>query len=161
MGTRCPILDKMAETYGTREPEIYEVIDSLWITNRCVVPATSFSEYGQQPDPVTNRRPLHWFALNEEKPLFWFAGVWTTWYGLRKKKEGPVHADIFAFLTTDANGVVAPIHPKAMPVILRTTDEIDIWIDAPVEEALKLQGSLPDGDFVLLPPERTPELLVS
>ncbi|TXR46301.1 SOS response-associated peptidase family protein, partial [Phyllobacterium endophyticum] len=53
-----------------------------WIgpESRCVVPATSFSEYGPQPDPVTKKKPLYWFALNEEKPLFWFAGIWTPWY---------------------------------------------------------------------------------
>ncbi|MGN7774397.1 SOS response-associated peptidase family protein, partial [Phyllobacterium sp. 22552] len=96
--------------------------------SRCIVPATSFSEYGQVRDPVTKKLPLYWFALNEEQPLFWFAGIWTPWFSMRKKKEGPVQADIFAFLTTDANEVVKPIHPKAMPVILRTREELDIWM---------------------------------
>ena len=70
---------------------------------------------------------------------------------MRKKKEGPVQADIFAFLTTDPNAVVAPIHPKAMPVILRTTEEIDIWMNAPAEEALQLQSPLPDNELIVLP----------
>lgn len=34
-------------------------------------------------------------------------------------------ADLFAFLTCDPNADVAPIHPEAMPVILRTREEID------------------------------------
>nr|WP_307278041.1 SOS response-associated peptidase family protein [Phyllobacterium ifriqiyense] len=37
---------------------------------RCLVPAASFSEYGPKPDPVTKRKPLHWFALNEDQPCF-------------------------------------------------------------------------------------------
>jgi putative SOS response-associated peptidase YedK len=41
---------------------------------------------------------------------------------------------LFGFLTTEPNDVVAPIHPKAMPVILTTG-----------EDALKLQRPLPDG----------------
>jgi hypothetical protein len=35
-------------------------------------------------------------------------------------KEGETTNDLFGFLTTEPNGVVAPIHPKAMPVILTT-----------------------------------------
>jgi putative SOS response-associated peptidase YedK len=30
-------------------------------------------------------------------------------------KEGLVTADVYGFLTTEPNAVVAPIHPKAMP----------------------------------------------
>ena len=55
--------------------------------NRCVVPATSFSEYGKVPDPVTKKKPLHWFALNEDKPLFWFAGIWTAGIAFGRKRK--------------------------------------------------------------------------
>ncbi len=34
----------------------------LGLANRCVVPATSFSEYGKLPDPVTKKKPVHWFC---------------------------------------------------------------------------------------------------
>jgi putative SOS response-associated peptidase YedK len=33
--------------------------------------------------------------------------------------------------TTAANVVVAPIHEKAMPVILTTDEESDVWMRAP------------------------------
>lgn len=131
----------------------------LWfgIEYRCVVPATSFSEYGEIRDPATGKLPIHWFALNELKPLFAFAGVWTNWKGVRKKKEGRVEIDIFAFLTTKPNAVVEPIHPKSMPVILRTTNEIDTWLRATWDEAKEMQKPLPDVDLIDLTPSNDNE----
>ena len=60
-------------------------------------------------------------------------------------KEGETTNDLFGFLTTEPNDVVAPIHAKAMPVILTKPGEIETWLTAPAEEALKLQRPLPDG----------------
>ena len=44
---------------------------------------------------------------------------------MRKVKEGETTNDLFAFLTTEPNAIVAPIHAKAMPVILTTQEEIE------------------------------------
>jgi putative SOS response-associated peptidase YedK len=46
-----------------------------WLTpkNRCLVPMTSFSE----PDQVGKTFKFQWFALDESRPLAFFAGVWT------------------------------------------------------------------------------------
>jgi putative SOS response-associated peptidase YedK len=52
---------------------------------------------------------------------------------------------LFGFLTTEANAIVAPIHPKAMPVILTSPGEFDLWLDGQTTEALRLQRPLPDA----------------
>jgi hypothetical protein len=39
---------------------------------------------------------------------------------------------------------VGAIHPQAMPVNLTTPDEVDRWLAAPLEDALKLWRALAD-----------------
>jgi len=69
---------------------------------------------------------------------------------VRKVKEGETTNDIFGFLTTEPNAEVGAIHPKAMPVILRTRDEIDLWMTEPWSEAAKLQRPLPDATLMVV-----------
>ena len=113
----------------------------LGVEHRCLVPMTSFSEYekkaGKTAVPV-------WFALNEDRPLAFFAGIWTKWTSVRKLKEGETTNELFGFLTTEANAVVAPIHSKAMPVILTEPEDWETWLTAPVGEAMALQRPLSD-----------------
>jgi putative SOS response-associated peptidase YedK len=113
----------------------------LGVQSRCVVPFTSFSENELQPG---GSRPPTWFALDESRPLAFFAGVWTRWTSVRKVREGETTNDLFAFLTTEPNAIVAPIDPKAMPVILTKAEEIEQWMSAPISDALALQLPLPD-----------------
>jgi putative SOS response-associated peptidase YedK len=120
----------------------------LGVESRCVVPFTSFSENEHLPDGT---KPPVWFAFNEERPLSFFAGLWTPqWKSVRKVKEGETTNDLFAFLTSEPNKEVKAIHPKAMPVILTTPEEIETWMTAPTEEALKLQRPLPDGSLKIV-----------
>lgn len=122
----------------------------LTVANRCLVPATSFSEYGQEPHPETGKKPLHWFAIDESKPLFFFAGIWTEWIGIRKPSEGQQNHTLFGLLTSEPNEIVSPIHPKAMPVILTEPEDLDMWMTAPWEIAKELQRPLSDKKLIMV-----------
>lgn len=130
--------------------------------NRCLVPATSFSEYAAGKPAVP-----HWFAMGEDRPLFAFAGLWRPWRGTRGTKADPAEGEheLFAFLTCEPNAVVAPIHPKAMPVILTTVEECDARMSAQIPVALALQRPLADGLLSIVargekqdPPSASPEM---
>ena len=114
----------------------------LGVESRCIVPFTSFAEPGN--GTFGGRAPV-WFAFGDTRPLACFAGIWTRWTSVRKVKEGETTNDIFAFLTINPNAEIEAFHPKAMPMILRTPEEVATWMTAPTAEALKLQRPLPDG----------------
>jgi putative SOS response-associated peptidase YedK len=115
----------------------------LGVENRCVLPFTSFSEFNKAQGGDI------WFAFDETRPLAKFAGLWTNWTSVRKVKEGETTNDLFA-LTTEPNDIVGPVHPKAMPVILTTLHEIETWMTALPEEALKLQRPLANGTLKIV-----------
>ncbi len=81
--------------------------------NRCVVPFTSFCEYA---DTKPRKTPT-WFALNDDRPLAMFAGIWTTWHGKRGIKASPVEGEhqLFGFLTTVRMPKSAQSIPKQCP----------------------------------------------
>lgn len=97
---------------------------------RCLVPFTAFSEYGQLRT-AGGKLPLYWFDV-PSRPIVSFAGIW-------RLVEGGA---VFAFLTTEPNSLVGPIHPKAMPVLLHDEDE-ERWLSAPIEKAMELVAPYP------------------
>ena len=83
---------------------------------RCLVPFTRFAEPKPGKDAETGRPAEHWFTI-ANRPVAAFAGIWCP----------SAAGNVFAFLTCEPNPSVAPLHPKAMPVVLGE-DDYDGWL---------------------------------
>ena len=116
---------------------------------RCIVPATMFAE----PDRNTSKPVLNrWFGRADGIPFF-FAGIWREWQGdvgTIKELNVALHR-LYCILTTEPNATVAPIHDKAMPVLLTTAEDVNVWLNGTLEDALKLQKPQPDEVIVITP----------
>lgn len=105
---------------------------------RCLVPVTSFSEpKGKKP------ATWHWFALDRSRPLFAFAGIWRSYKGPLKKDGETVECNVYAFMTTKPNELVATIHPARMPVMFTKEEDWECWLDGSPDEARALVRSYP------------------
>jgi putative SOS response-associated peptidase YedK len=89
-----------------------------------------------------NLPPLPAIFPDQVAPVVRIAGIWTEWTGVRGTKANPVEGKhlLYGFLTTEANGIVGPIHPKAMPVILTTREEWAVWMRAWVSKPLRIRN---------------------
>ena len=125
------------------------------LSQRCLVPASSFAEYHFTQKTERGHKAAAWFKLKGEgpRPPFAFAGFYRRWDwekdGLRKKSDASLVEEgvdtlAMAFLTTEPNSIVAPIHPKAMPVLLSSPEEFDLWLNGDAEDAKALQRPLDD-----------------
>jgi putative SOS response-associated peptidase YedK len=103
---------------GTPVIELHDIGDARWPDlvkphHRCLIPANSFSE----------GRARNWFARDETRTPFAFAGVWLAGRAGEHRR--------FAIL---ASGASALAGARPMPVVL-TEDEWDEWLDGDNEEA--------------------------
>jgi putative SOS response-associated peptidase YedK len=97
---------------------------------RCLVPADGFFEWQARGG---RKQPYH-FRLRDGRP-FAFAGLWESWRG-----EDGEALESCAILTTEANGVVGPVHGR-MPVILGPAD-YGRWLDPRAQEPGQLRPLL-------------------
>lgn len=112
---------------------------------RCLVPVTAFSEpKGKKP------AIWHWFALNEERGPFAFAGIWRSYKGPMRKDGEPVQIDTFSFMTTAPNELVATVHPSRMPVMLVGKEAQDQWLGGSEDEARTLVQSYPADHMTIV-----------
>ena len=102
---------------------------------RCVVPATSFVEYTD-----TSRR---WRTGSRSATTGrCSASPASGGHGPACAAKRKARTCCSRILTTEPNELTKPIHAEAMPVML-TGDEIDTWLEAPVQDAVKLAKPFP------------------
>ncbi len=115
---------------------------SAFQRRRCLVPSDGFYEWERRPD---GKQP--WHIGMTDRGVFAMAGLWEFW-------RDPVTEEglkTFTILTTEANGVLAPIHDR-MPVIL-DPPAFDAWLDpdSPPARVLDLMRPYPDDLMVRWP----------
>jgi putative SOS response-associated peptidase YedK len=104
----------------------------FWVGNlrncefRCLVPATSFLEWGRGRD-ADGKRKQCWIRLADQ-PIFAFAAVW-------KDSEVPS----FALLTCEANAALRSLGRETMPVILPPDSRAwRVWLNGGWDKARDL-----------------------
>lgn len=99
---------------------------------RCLVPFSTFAE-----PKIGEGRDEWWFNVIDQ-PIAAFAGIW------RQSDHGPV----YAFLTCEPNALVAPLHPKAMPVIVEAAD-YQAWLSTDYDGACAMARAYPAARMVV------------
>ena len=114
---------------------------------RCLIPADGFYEWPKDGKPPKQPYAL---TLTSGKP-FAFAGIWDAW----KDAQGS-WLQSYAIVTTEANELMAQIHPR-MPVILQPTD-FTRWLDRAETERLPLDLLRPFASEAMVMREANPKV---
>lgn len=112
------LINARSETV-TEKPSFREAFKK----RRCIIPADGFYEWQR----TEGRKQPFFFHLRDDRP-FGFAGLWDRW----RNKEGGI-IETCTILTTEANGILMPVHDR-MPVILHPED-YELWLDEDVRES--------------------------
>jgi len=102
---------------------------------RCLVPADGWYEWQERGE----RTKQPYFFHRPDDSLFWFAGL----AAMNEAGERTM-----AILTTDANAVSKPVHPR-MPVVLGDDERAAMWLDPRADDET-LQGLLVPGEGSLV-----------
>jgi pimeloyl-ACP methyl ester carboxylesterase len=87
----------------------------------------SFAEYAPEPNPETKKKDVVWFALNDHRPLFAFAGIWTefsriawrskpSWYVLATQ-DHTVHPDLQRWVSKRMGATVTEVASSHVPML--------------------------------------------
>lgn len=104
------IFNARAETLGEK------AIFKSCMGNHCIVPASSFYEWG-----IVGEKKQK-FKIRTGGGIFYFAGLWKEFLG-----EGGVKEYYFTIITTEPNAQVATLHSR-MPVIIEKGREKE-WLE--------------------------------
>jgi putative SOS response-associated peptidase YedK len=113
-----PLINARAETI-LEKPSFKNAI----CRRRCLIPADGFYEW--EGDVTGKKKP--WYVHRPDKSLMAFGGIWEHWMG----PDGS-ELETAAIITTDANALVATIHPRS-PLVIHPED-FDLWLDHDTED---------------------------
>ncbi len=118
-----------------------------FVQRRCLVPGSAFCEPAAVK-PAT----WHWFALrgDEPRPTFAFAGIWRRWTGPIRTDGPNVTCDVFSFMTTRPNPLVATINHERMPVVLSCEADFETWLTGSPEAAFALAKPYPADKMTIV-----------
>jgi putative SOS response-associated peptidase YedK len=85
---------------------------------RCLIPADGFYEW--EGDVPGKKKP--WYIHRPDHGLMAFGGIWEHWMG----SDGS-ELETAAIITTEANALVATIHPRS-PLVIHPED-FELWLD--------------------------------